>query len=185
MDRITSDRANSLIGKFMLRWSFVEYEVDKVITELLGLNIEQSILISSTLSVRQKISILQESAFFSLLKGDDKKRYQKLIEKLFSNAKDRNTVAHSMFFASNDGSSVEFFRVKKNKDKSEFPMIKWDMQEFATRFKQLYDLSLDLDDFRENLGRFKTAGSLAEALSMSQTKPVSGLGLLGGIGQDS
>ncbi len=153
----------------MLRWSFVEYEVDKVVTELLGLNIEESILLTSTLSVRQKISILQESVFISLLEGDDKKRYLKLIDKLFSNTKDRNTVAHSMFFASDDGSSVEFFKVKKNKDKSEFPMIKWDMQEFATRFKQLDDLVSDLRGLRENLDRFKNARSHAEALCDFQT----------------
>ena len=185
MKQITSDRANSLIGEFMLRWSFVEYEVDKVIAEILKLNFEQSHLLSYTLSVAHKVNMLRVLINSSPLSEDDKKRFKKVICKLRKSAQVRNIVAHSMFSPSRDGTAVQFIRVITDNKKVEFPETKWNEQDFATRFNQLDDLALDLTALREKWTKLKPIYSLAEALSKAKTNPVSGLSLLGDLGQNS
>ena len=172
MDQITSDRSLSLIGEFMLRWSVVEYELDGVIREIMRLDVEQSHFLSHSLSVARKIDLLQKLINSSFLEEDDKEQSKKIIGKLYSSASDRNMVAHSMFFPSEDGLAIEFFRVKTIDKKLKMPMIKWDGKKFKTRLKQLDDLALDLGALRKKMGKLKSS-LLASVLSAGHlTRPL-------------
>jgi hypothetical protein len=104
------NRACQLVGHFMCQWTHLEYEISRSIHKILGLFHAEGSIVTSSLQVRDKISILRSLLeFHSRERMSDQWRSEtnRFFTKLSDLIPDRNFVAHTYFEPTDDGSENE------------------------------------------------------------------------------
>lgn len=152
---VDHDEAYRQVGRFMSAWAFLESELNAGIRTLSGLGSMESAIITANMQVRDKINALRTLlVLFSL--EEDEKAAERLMTKIGNMSKDRNTVAHTMFWPQEKGSGVEFSRIKA-RGKLETLSVIWSAKQFDEKVARMHELQHQLKDAVKSAARLRQA----------------------------
>ena len=168
MDEITDQHSYILVGQFMKEWSIVEIGIDRVVAGALRLDSTQALVVSKSLQLRAKISLI--NAMISLLPkpDEDESIFKQVRRELDQLTKDRNAIVHSTFHASENRRQVHFFGANITDGQPDLLLHSWTRQDFYDRFKRMHDLLGELEELRKILRLSADIQGLAGVLSRAQ-----------------
>ena len=127
----TQDTACLLVGRFIQDWSFVEFEINKDIQKLVGLESLEGPILTANMQVRDKIFALKTLLHVFAANDADRAVSVEILKRASDMSAHRNTVAHNMFWR-HEGGGVEF-SITKAKGKLSFPNVIWSESDFAEK----------------------------------------------------
>lgn len=172
---VDHDEAYRQVGRFMSAWAFLESQLNVGIRTLSGLDSMESAIITANMQVRDKINALRTLlVLFSL--AEDEKAAGRLMAKIENMSKDRNTVAHTMFWPQKKGSGVEFSRIKA-RGKLETLSVVWSTKQFDEKVARMHELQDQLKDAVKSAAKLRRAWLRLQA----STRPKPNLSALSGL----
>jgi len=170
-------RCFALVGEFLYRWSVMESKIKEAITKSLGLNIVQGAIVTSNISLRDKIYILKTAVDLSEIKPkEEREKFKSVLQKVANYSPTRNMVAHDRFEPVKDKLGVRF-GVIKAKGKLNIPHTEWSEDKFQEEFEKIEGFSREIDNLKSKLDR----AALINALQSPKLSAAPKAGLFGPI----
>jgi len=153
----------------MKEWAVAEYNLDELIQTDLGINILQSVVLSTVMSVYQKFNIAKTLISSSAMNEEDKKSFCDLESQCNNLNSQRNTIAHCIFFPTENGSKLKFARfanqgkleIMISEDKINFKNFEYTSEEFEDLLQEIKTFSEKLKTAKKKLSQAKLASALA------------------------
>ena len=164
MEQVTKDESYRLVGRFMNEWSLIEFGLDRVISGCLELSNTQSFVFSKTLRFSMKMKLIKLMINALIKYEPDNKKAKGLLKKIRSVYQNRNTIAHSYFRESNDGTHVQFLMISVDEDSTGLTTKRFFEPDFIDCFDTMKNIEKELEELRETLRKSSDANKLIEAL---------------------
>jgi hypothetical protein len=143
-------RAYALVGSFLQTWSFMEGALNSVIGTALSLKITTEAILCQNIQFRDKIHILRTLISISPLPTVEKKRIDRILNKLAEYSKYRNVIAHNPFGPSQVNDGVQF-NVIRARGSLQLPELDWAVAQFEEHYQTIVDFSNELEALEEKL----------------------------------
>ena len=133
-----------------------EYSEDEVIASALDLTPIQIHLLATTIPVANKFALTKTMIVLSDMKEKEKAHYTKQVNRFLGQTEHRNTIAHCMFYVSEDANTINFIRfavrgkLAIDKD-SNIQTTRWTVAQFENHFRVLDNLSDELTELQEKV----------------------------------
>ena len=150
-ETITSERSFAIVGEFMFAWALVENAINQLVGTVLNVDPVESVILSKTLRVNQKLEMLELLTTHNLIEERVKARCKSLIPALKRLSRVRNTAAHSVFAPREDRSAVRFYDVKQGSGELKFSTMEWTERDFQEHLQKLLDLKNELEALKDKL----------------------------------
>ena len=140
----------------MSKWATAEHTANEVIAAALDLTPMYSHLLSTTITIANKLELAKTMVFLSDMNQKEKKHYNKQIGLFGDHIQYRNIIAHCMFYVSDNGNTVNFIRAANRgrlllADGSTLQTTRWTLTQFERRIKVLEQLSIELIGLQEKV----------------------------------
>lgn len=159
-------RSYALIGHYLSSFAIMESQLNSAIATALKLNALQAAIVCKNIQLRDKIKITRTLLSVSLLGGDEKKEFDKVLVRIGEVSNDRNMVAHDVFLSHKASGGVEFI-VTKAAATLQFPDVFWSVDDTEARSDELLAIG---EKLKALAGKF-TYSDLIRALLDAPPEP--------------
>jgi hypothetical protein len=142
------EKACSLVGRFQYHFGRLEQKIDQAIIKLLDLDERTGPIVTGSVDFAKKLNLVRTSAYEQATTAEDKTFADDTCKSVFGINTTRQTVIHSSFEPTTDG-SVQFRRTVAKEGRVRIHDQVWDNKEFAKHTTKMSTLEADLDKLIE------------------------------------
>lgn len=168
-------RCRALVGGFMQNWALLEFDLHKAIAKVMGLTIQQALIVGVNMDFAKKIYVCRTAINISSIGAEQIRRFDSVLNQIANYSQHRNYIAHNPFSPMENGDGVCFY-VFKAKGKFKTPDMNWSVEDFEAADKEIDRFRGELNELENKLN----ASALVQALMKSPTARPTGLGGLFG-----
>lgn len=122
----------ALVGEYLHHWATMESRLNDAIGKVLGLDSLQTAIVCSNINFFAKCHILKTAIEHQPL-GLEHDAFIKTISDLQNLSRQRNMVAHDVFFPNKEREKVKFYAVKA-KGRFSLPLEEWSPETFVEKY---------------------------------------------------
>ena len=139
------EKACSLVGRFQYHFGRLEQKIDQAVIKLLDLDERTAQIVTGSVDFAKKLNFLRTSAYDQATTAENKRFADDTCNSVFGINITRQTVIHSSFEHTSDG-SVQFRRTVAKDGRVRIDDPVWDDKEFAKHTTKMSTLEADLDE---------------------------------------
>lgn len=147
----------------MQEFAFLEFKLQSVISDCLGLNVAQGLILAKNMKYGDKVAACYSMAMLSATDEAQRTVYRRQFKKLFEIGTTRNFIAHTQFMETADGQAVSFFKIQARGD-FDLPNADWTIELFEAEFEKMDEARKDLIALTAHLNAEKYRQTLIDAL---------------------
>jgi hypothetical protein len=142
------EKACSLVGRFQYHFGRLEQKIDQAVIKLLDLDERTAQIVTGSVDFAKKVNFVRTSAYEQATTAENKRLADDTCNSVFGINTTRQTVIHSSFEPTCDG-SVQFRRTvaKDGRVRTDNPV--WDDKEFSKHTTKMSTLEANLDKLIE------------------------------------
>jgi len=168
-------QAPLLVGRFLQVWAAMESELSEAIATAFRLDAAQAAIVTSNISLRDKIHILRTVVHSLAITKEAKKEYDDTLVDISDCSRTRNMMAHDAFFPDHHSEGVRFFVIKAKKNLT-IPREVWKPTDFYKAYRTIDGYSAKIIELTGMLPMLTRANPPPETWPIPDN---GGLGLLG------
>jgi hypothetical protein len=136
------DRACAQVGRFMYHFAELENQIDAAIGKLFELEEIAAQAITGSVDFYKRFNLVRTYVLAQISEKDEKERAAEILNEVIKHNSGRQVVAHSRFEPAGDG--VKFTRIVATEGKVTIPPETWPQDKFDRRYRQMQELSNQL-----------------------------------------
>jgi len=142
------EKACSLVGRFQYHFGRLEQKIDQAVIKLLDLDERTAQIVTGSVDFAKKLNFVRTSAYGQATTAENKRFADDTCNSVFGINTTRQTVIHSSFEPTSDG-SVQFRRTVAKDGRVRIDDQVWDDKEFSKHTTKMSTLEADLDKLIE------------------------------------